>query len=110
MMVEGISSDLQRLPQLVTVLVEMIAVPVCVTVKVTSLIGTTLEQRAEAFKAMRTALQISTSPRGCRSGMCMVQAEIEKSAVVVNTAQGSNMFAVRKQIYEQYWQVEKPRE
>jgi len=60
----------------VTVTVVYAEVPVPVTVEVTSLMGTKDEQKADALKAIKTALHVSTSPRASKSarGICAAEA------------------------------------
>lgn len=57
------------------------AVPVWVTVEVTSVIGTKEEQKAEALSAIRIALQLSTSPRAARSARGTCRAKVEERRV-----------------------------
>lgn len=64
----------------VTVMVA--ADPVAVAVEVTSVMGTNEEQKAEAFRATRIALQAPTSSRGFKSprGICKAEANDRMAA------------------------------
>lgn len=61
---------------------------------VTSVIGTKDEQKAEAWSATRTALQLSTSPRASRAslGRWRAKAESERSATVPTKLCGKYIF------------------
>lgn len=71
----------------VTVTLVTAEVPVCVMVEVTSLMGTKDEQKAEALRAIKIALQALTSSRAsrCARGTCAnpAQVEDEKRAATV---------------------------
>lgn len=69
----------------VTVTVVTAAVPVCVAVVVTSVMGTKEEQKAEAFIATRMASQAATSLRSCRSARARWRAEARGANIVVAT-------------------------
>lgn len=67
----------------VTVMVA--ADPVALAVEVTSVMGTNEEQKAEAFRAIRAALQALTSSRGFKSprGICKAEANERMAAPLI---------------------------
>lgn len=61
--------------------------PVAVAVEVTSAMGTNEEQKAEAFRATRAALQAPTPSRGSKSarGICKAEANERMAAPLTKT-------------------------